>query len=538
MTTKIGTAANYLDLLQILDTFLTATGHAWGLTFAGTGNGRMRGPGGTIGGYIGTPTSVTETITMTATSATSFNVVGSISGALGTATVGTDFTSAVIEFRIVAGATPFVAGDTFTLNVGPPWQRLRLCGCPEALMRTGTYSGTATLFDNVINSGGVSATTLPQSVTVQMAVPTPVRSFAMWNGATAIQSPNAFNLQYSDDGSTWMTAQSWTGITWDATRIRKDFALTADPGAHLYWRINITASNSGTTTALTEVRMHLDATAKVDVSSRMQFVYTAPGVDGVQEIFFVGQTATDNGIDAYNVGLKGIEFWHDRNQDVIDIPGSSGDKWWYLAKVPTAYWMVANGGRLIVVVRISGIYEFIYNGFGLPYETPDNHQHPLIVGGIGTNSAWRYDTTGNNQLRNPCDPINQTGSQCSMAALLPGGIWGQFGNRLPSSASADGSSDSSQSFGKVWPWAQSETGNNLADWVRNNLDGSLPVLPAVLQWSPEILRHTWGEFDGVYWTTGFNNSAEALLRDGPIDLLVVPNVYRTGLNHYAAIALD
>ena len=119
MTTKIGTAANYLDLLNIIDTFLTATGHAWGLTYTGAGNGRMRGPGGSVGGYIGTAASVTETITMTATSATSFDVVGSISGALGTATVGTDFTSAVVAFRIVAGATPFVAGDVFTLNTGP-----------------------------------------------------------------------------------------------------------------------------------------------------------------------------------------------------------------------------------------------------------------------------------------------------------------------------------------------------------------------------------------------------------------------------------
>lgn len=537
MTTKIGTAANYLDLLKVIDLFLTATGHAWGLTYAGTGNGRMRGPGGTVGGYIGTAASVTETITMTATSATTFDVVGSISGALGTATVGTDFTSTPVHFRIVAGATPFVAGDTFTLNVGPPWQRLRFCGCPEALLRTGTYSGVATLFDNNLAFGGVSATTLPQSVTVQMGVATPVRSFAMWNGETAAQSPNTFSLQWSDDGSTWTTAQTWTGITWATIRMRKDFVLSADPGAHLYWRINVTSSNSGTTTALTEVRLFLDAAGSVDVSSRMQFAYTAPGVDGVQEIFYLGQTYADNGLDAYNVGLRGVEFWHDRTKDVVDIPGTSGNKWWYLAKVPIAYWIVVNGGRLIVVTRISSVYQFIYNGFGLPYETPDNHQHPLIVGGVGTTASWRYDATGNNMLRNPCDPTNQSGTVCTMAAILPGGLWGEFGNRMPSSSTADGYG-AGQTTGKVWPWSQNEAGTTMTEWIRANVDGSAPILPAVLQWPVDATRHTWGEFDGVYWTSGFNNSAEALLRDGPIDLLVVPNVYRTGVNHFAAIALD
>lgn len=535
MTTKIGTAANYLDLLNIIDTFLTATGHAWGLTYTGAGNGRMRGPGGSVGGYIGTAASVTETITMTATSATSFDVVGSISGALGTATVGTDFTSAVVAFRIVAGATPFVAGDVFTLNTGPKWTRLRYCGCPEALLRTGTYSGVATLFDNVLNTGGVSATTVPQSVTIQMGVPTPVRSLAMWNGALAAQSPNAFNLQWSDDGSSWTTAQSWTAGAWASARMRRDFVLSSDPGAHLYWRINVTSSNSGTTTALTEVRLFLDADAKVDVSSRMQFAYTAPGVDGAQEIFYLGQTYADNGLDAYNVGLRGVEFWHDRTQDVVDIPGSSGDKWWYLAKVPIAYWIVVNGGRLMVCTRISATYQFIYSGFGLPYETPDNHQHPLIIGGVGASATYRYDATGNTMLRNPCDPTLQS-STCTMAALMPGGLWGEFGNRNPASGSADGNG-ASTAYGKVWPWALTENAVQ-TDTLRNNIDGSAPILPAVLQWPVDAVRHTWGEFDGVYWTSGFNNSAEALLRDGPIDLLVVPNVYRTGVNHFAAIALD
>jgi flagellar hook protein FlgE len=63
---------------------------------------------------------VAQTITITATSATQFTVVGSVSGALGSATVGTPFTSGQINFTIAAGLTPFTAGDTITVPTTPP----------------------------------------------------------------------------------------------------------------------------------------------------------------------------------------------------------------------------------------------------------------------------------------------------------------------------------------------------------------------------------------------------------------------------------
>jgi flagellar hook protein FlgE len=80
--------------------------------FTGTGNGVMSAV--TAGAA-----SVAETITMTATSATTFSVSGSVSGALGTATVGTPFTSGQIGFTLTAGSTAFVAGDKFTVATVP-----------------------------------------------------------------------------------------------------------------------------------------------------------------------------------------------------------------------------------------------------------------------------------------------------------------------------------------------------------------------------------------------------------------------------------
>ena len=77
-------------------------------TYAGTGNG-------TISGLAAGAGSAAETITIKAVDATHFTVSGSVSGVLGTATVGTPFTSGQLSFTLNAGATPFVAGDTFTV---------------------------------------------------------------------------------------------------------------------------------------------------------------------------------------------------------------------------------------------------------------------------------------------------------------------------------------------------------------------------------------------------------------------------------------
>jgi flagellar hook protein FlgE len=102
------------------------------LTFDGNGNliGTGGGAGtpaygannvgnGTVSGLGATGATVAQTFTLTATSATQFSVVGSVSGNLGTATVGTPFTSGQLDFTINAGSTAFAAGDTISVPTTP-----------------------------------------------------------------------------------------------------------------------------------------------------------------------------------------------------------------------------------------------------------------------------------------------------------------------------------------------------------------------------------------------------------------------------------
>jgi len=94
---------------------LTGTGGGIGTIAYGAGNTGN----GTLTDVSPTAATVPQTITLTATSATQFTVTGSVSGALGTATVGTPFTSSQANFTIAAGSAAFAKGDTITVATTP-----------------------------------------------------------------------------------------------------------------------------------------------------------------------------------------------------------------------------------------------------------------------------------------------------------------------------------------------------------------------------------------------------------------------------------
>lgn len=75
---------------------------------ANTGNG-------TCTQVYGGPDALAEDITLTFSNATTAAVVGSVSGALGNATVGTLFSNANVEFLLTAGSAAWINGDTIVI---------------------------------------------------------------------------------------------------------------------------------------------------------------------------------------------------------------------------------------------------------------------------------------------------------------------------------------------------------------------------------------------------------------------------------------
>lgn len=87
--------------------------------FVGTGDGQLfEFDGGPVGLEVNEATAVEEVWTLTAINATTFAVAGSISGAQGTATVGTQYDNGIVSFFISTPVvTPFAIGDRFTVAV-------------------------------------------------------------------------------------------------------------------------------------------------------------------------------------------------------------------------------------------------------------------------------------------------------------------------------------------------------------------------------------------------------------------------------------
>ncbi len=193
MSVLIGSATDYGDLLNQLDTFLTGTGMALTPSFVGTGNGTIAALGGSAG--------VAEVITVTFTSAIVFGVVGSISGLLGTGVVGTAFTSTKCNFTITAGGTAFVATDAFTFAVTPPWTSLRRVSGSEMIWQAPGNGG----LDEII----VGAKTFNDVGT------------DYWNwrlgGFTAYNSGAVFNQQPGYIGGAGQALASPVFTLWDST---------------------------------------------------------------------------------------------------------------------------------------------------------------------------------------------------------------------------------------------------------------------------------------------------------------------------------
>lgn len=89
-----------------------AGGVAFIPTYSGVGNGPV------VNLQV-TANTILETISVDFTGSTHFNVTGSVSGALGSGTVGNTFTCSVVSFKVNTGSSAFQIGDRIQFNTVP-----------------------------------------------------------------------------------------------------------------------------------------------------------------------------------------------------------------------------------------------------------------------------------------------------------------------------------------------------------------------------------------------------------------------------------
>lgn len=198
----------------------------------------------------------------------------------------------------------------------------------------------------------------------------------------------------------------------------------------------------------------------------------------------------------------------------------------------TPYWLVCDSRRIILIAKVSTVYESCYLGHIDAYGSPGQYDYPLLIAGTSTSyGGERWSTTGWDHSFF-ADPSAVTMDAQSTARLrYPDGSWRSFANQL------SGGSDAVDRI--VWP-----TGRLLSfariitpDLVTTNaLDDSYWLCPLVLM-ADTPATAVWGELRGVFWLTGYANAAENTVTIGADTYLVFPNVYRSGSADYAALKL-
>ncbi|HYE35509.1 hypothetical protein [Methylocaldum sp.] len=256
-------------------------------------------------------------------------------------------------------------------------------------------------------------------------------------------------------------------------------------------------------------------------SAERESILQGPGLSGIEEIFIGIKTYQSVPLDYFNWRVAAFTGFVSGN-DFYHQPGTpntagtpTGDLAVPLYQNSIPYWFVGNGQRAIVVANVQTQYQAFYLGKCLPYATPGQYPYPVVCSGMLTSgSATRYDNTGYST------PFK--GARANLKMRFVDGVW-----KEP----------------EVWPWNNTQNQFPLATGQGGprNTNADYTLSPGYYGLHPIVLNdagpNQYGELDGVYWLTGFDNAVENTVTIGADTYLVVRDVWRTGFMDFFAIKL-
>lgn len=250
-----------------------------------------------------------------------------------------------------------------------------------------------------------------------------------------------------------------------------------------------------------------------------KIVMQGPGTSGTDEILVGMEPFVSVGGDYYNLSFSGFTIWNP-STPYADQVNASHSHTMNLWDSPMDYWFVANGRRFIVVARVASVYISAYCGFILPYVLPTLWPYPLFIGAASRQPTWRYSVVNPNMSAffNPGETVS--------ALCFPDVIWRGVVNRYNL-----GGDEYPRDDVNVNPWRYDLTP------IRENLDGSYNLEQANIVCNTPYDAQL-GALQGVHRVSGFSNAAENIITHSGVNHLVVPNIYRSAWNEFAAIALE
>lgn len=376
-----------------------------------------------------------------------------------------------------------------------------------------------------------------------------------------------FRLQYSDNNSTWTTALTVNSDPVYLVGETKTFAVPGTPGAHVYWRIIIDSTQSGSTTGSVYWRsfLLLDSGGAIVNHFGSEALLKATGTSGTDAIYTGIRSEYDAANGWYNLFLNGYTGYDPNETSFFNQPGALNN--WsavtpldvpmvpcWNAAMP--YWFRANGRSFSFGVKVSTSFEGGYLGFILPYATPSQYPYPLAVGGslvpqdYDRAATWRYSYNDQRHSVFPIPGSNTsypTGTTPNSSALYlrtPDGLWQSFAQRSGVTTIYEMTQSLSSPFAR--------SGNRTGVWPTSvrNVGGAAPrrdyreVLGGGYLLQPLILHQrlptdaVWGELEGCMAISGFGNAAENTTSFAGKNYVIFQNVARTEAHEYWAMALD
>ncbi|WP_236200242.1 hypothetical protein [Pseudomonas pseudonitroreducens] len=239
------------------------------------------------------------------------------------------------------------------------------------------------------------------------------------------------------------------------------------------------------------------------VPANRELIMKAPGLSGEEDIYVGFRTYQDASADYYN--LVAAAFTGYLSSNTFDAqPGAM------LSGVPchnnrVDYWLTLNGQRLALAMKVgTPVYESVYLGKFLPYAMPDQYPYPVIVAGMLNGiPATRFSDTVHS--------MPYKGTRPNMRMRFNSGAWLQ--------------PDCSPWIGGVI------TGDTTQ---ARDTGGIYALTPVVMSDGNGI----YGELDGVFHISGFNNAVENTLVIGGVTYVVIQDVGRNGFSDYYALRMD
>lgn len=240
-----------------------------------------------------------------------------------------------------------------------------------------------------------------------------------------------------------------------------------------------------------------------DDASRRELILKGVGLSGTEEIFVGLRCYQSANADYYNMSVAGFIGYVDGNA-FTDQPG------YIESGIPAHnqridYWLAVNAQRIAFGLKVgTPVYTHGYCGKFYPYARPSQYPYPLAIGGMlnGT-PGTRFSSS---------DP-----------AMYMKGARPQFRMRFV---------DGSWRQPDTWPWCN---GNLTGGSKLRDTAGVYPLLPVVVNGSAP---NVYGELDGIFYISGFNNIVENTLAIGGKTYVVLQDLNRTGLADFYALEMD